>query len=405
MYRVYAAIGLLMATTTVVAQQRSLTENMAIQLGLSRDPVQLRMEGNITQAQSDVITAGTWPNPEFHYERETLGDDVDIVEQKFLVSQQFDFSGRRALHRQAADQHLDAARHNSDAWRAELTKNIRERYYNALLQQGRRHVYEDTQKRIRLLSKALQKRRDEGDVSVYDYQRVYTERAAIEAEVSNAEVDFHTAWQTLWALLGPTAQDFRSLKGELAPGTIAPLEQLTAVLENQPAFRQLKAQSEAYALQQRAESRTFPDVTLGLGLKREEINSLSDNGLIINASIPIPVFDTRRGKQTRYQAQAMIARSKYQLAYDTARAELKGLWQQGAQYQRSAAKFRREAVRGARELVEIAESYYRAGEIGILELLDAYRGALNANLTVLDLEFKARSARIKLDHLTGGPIQ
>ena len=101
----------------------------------------------------------------------------------------------------------------------------------------------------------------------------------------------------------------------------------------------------------------------------------------------------------------MIARSKYQLAHDTARAELKGLWRQGAQYQRSAAKFRREAVRGARELVEIAESYYRAGEIGILELLDAYRGALNANLTVLDLEFKARNARIKLDHLTGGPIQ
>lgn len=405
MYRAYGAIGLLIFTTTVAAQQNTLTETKAIQLGLSQDPVRLRVEGNISQAQSDVIAAGKRPNPEFRYERETLDNDEDHVEQKFVVSQQFDFSGRRALHMQAADRHLDAARHKSDAWRAELTNNIREQYYSALLQQERRQVYEATQKRIRLLSKALQKRHREGDVSVYDYQRVNIERAAIEAKVSNAEADFNSAWQTLWSLLGTDTQDFQRLEGELLPDQAAPLEQLTASLDNQPALRQLKEQSEAFALQQRAESRTFPDVTLGLGLRRDEINGRTDNGLVINASIPIPVFDARQDKQTRYQAQAMIVRSKYQLAHDTARAELKGLWQQGTQYRRSAAKFRQDAVQGTRKLIEIAEAYYRAGEIGILELLDAYRGAFDSALTALDLEFKVRSARIKLDHLTGGSVQ
>ena len=102
MYRAYGAIGLLMLTTTVAAQQNTLTEAMAVQLGLSRDPVQQRAEGNIAQAQSDVIAAGTRPNPEFSYERETLDNDEDHVEQKFVVSQRFDFSGRRGLHMQAA---------------------------------------------------------------------------------------------------------------------------------------------------------------------------------------------------------------------------------------------------------------------------------------------------------------
>jgi cobalt-zinc-cadmium efflux system outer membrane protein len=117
------------------------------------------------------------------------------------------------------------------------------------------------------------------------------------------------------------------------------------------------------------------------------------------------VFDKRKDKQTRYQAKALMAQSDYQLAHDTARAELRGLWQQGTEYQRSAAKFRQDAVETAQKLIEITEAYYRAGEVGILELLDAYRSALNAQLTALDLEFKARNAHIKLDHISGGPIQ
>jgi cobalt-zinc-cadmium efflux system outer membrane protein len=405
MYRFYAAIGLLMLGTTSAAQQNTLTETMAIQLALSRDAVQQRAEGNLSQAQSDVIAAGTRPNPEFSYEREKLDNDVDHVEQKFVLSQQFDFSGRRSLHMQAADRHLDAVRYESDAWRADLTKDVRERFYRALLQQQRRLTYQTTQDRIRLLSEALQKRRREGDVSIYDYQRVSTERAAIEAEVRNADVDLDAARQNLSVLLGGDSGGFRSLEGELLPGEPAAREQLLFAVDAQPALRRLKEQSEAFGLQQRAESRTFPDVTLGLGLKREETNDQSDNGLVINASIPIPVFDKRKDKQARYQAKALIARSEYELARDTARAELEGVWRQVTQYQRSAATFRRDAVQGAQELIDIAEAYYRAGEVGILELLDAYRGALDAELNALDLEFKARSARIQLDHLTGGAVQ
>lgn len=270
MYRAYGAISLLVITATTAAQQNALTEETAILLGLSRDPVQLRTVGNITQAQSDVIAAGKRPNPEISYERETLDNDEDHVEQKLLVSQQFDFSGRRALHMQAADRHLDAAQYQSDAWRADLTKDIRERYYSTLLQQERRQSFATTQKRIGLLSQALEKRRREGDVSIYDYQRVSTEHAAIEAEASNAEVDFHTARQTLWALLGTDLQDFQSLEDELLPGRAAPLEQLTASLENLPSLRHLEEQSEAFTLQQRAESRSFPDVTLGRAETRRE---------------------------------------------------------------------------------------------------------------------------------------
>ena len=48
-----------------------------------------------------------------------------------------------------------------------------------------------------------------------------------------------------------------------------------------------------------------------------------------------------------------------------------------------------------------AEAAYQGGESTLLELLDAYRGALEAEMTALDLEWKARQARIDYDLLTG----
>ena len=49
----------------------------------------------------------------------------------------------------------------------------------------------------------------------------------------------------------------------------------------------------------------------------------------------------------------------------------------------------------------IAEIAYRAGESGILELLDAYRGELDAAITALDYAYQARITRIELDTLAG----
>ncbi len=404
MNRIVIAIGLLLASVMATAKQSDLTEDMALQIGLSRDLVQQRMSASINHAKSGIVTASTWANPEISYEREAL-DGIDAVEQKIVISQEFDFSGRRGLHKQAADLHMNAAEYESAAWRSEFVKNIRTRYYDALYQQKRQQAYRQTQQRINVLSQALKGRRDEGDVSIYDYQKVVTERASIEAEANNADADFDTTWIGLWALLGPGSDEYAMLAGELLPASPPPLQQLNITVDNQPRLQQLKARSEAYAMQQSAESKTFPDVTLGLGWKRSEIGSASDDGLIINASIPIPLFDKRKGSQFKYQAQTMTAQSEFELAYDAATSELEGLWQQTLRYRKSAVSYRKESVQAVSELIKIAETYYRAGEIGIMELLDAYQSALDAELTTIDFEYKARIARIKLDYITGGSAQ
>jgi cobalt-zinc-cadmium efflux system outer membrane protein len=404
MHRAIAAICLIVLATTAMAEQTVLTEEMAIQIALARDVVQFRTEANLVQAQSRVLAAKARPNPNLIYDHETL-NDIDLVEQKLMVTQKFDFSGRRSLNIEAADYHMEAAQLETEAWQSEYIFNIRQQYFTALYQQARKEAYAKTQRNIHLLNQAMNKRRKQGDVSVYDFQRVKTERAGIVAQASNAQVEFETALQSLRALLGRESETYQVLKAELAPKESLTLESLVSSLDEQPSLKYLKQQQEAFTLQQKAESRTFPDVTLGVGLRHEKIGDASDSGLMLSAAVPLQVFDRRQSKQAQAKAQTLLAQTEYQIAYEKAEARLIGLWQQDRQYQESARKFRNEAVSGTKDLIKIAETYYRAGEVGILELLDAYRGALDAELVALELEYKARIARIKLDQLTGAPVQ
>lgn len=378
---------------------------MAIRIGLSRSAVDLRTEGEVRQAQGDLLGARTRPNPELSYARESLNNAEDQVEHTLQLSQQFDVSGRRALQIEAADRQLEAAQYGTRAWRAQLTQQIRERYFTALYQQQRRAVYERTREQIRLLGTALDRRRREGDVVLYDFQRVKSERAALAAEVSETDVAFESAWQRLRALLGEEMQGYDALAGELVPEQTIPQARLADALETHPKLRYLQTQVDAYGLQRRAERRTLPDVTVGLGVRREDSDRGADNGLVLSASMPLPFFDRRQAGQARSHAREMLARSEYALARDEAMADLQRLWTQVTHYRDSAREFRGDAVQAAAELIEVAQAYYRAGEIGILELLDAYRGALEAELTALELEYKARLAHIELDYLTGGAEQ
>jgi len=140
--------------------------------------------------------------------------------------------------------------------------------------------------------------------------------------------------------------------------------------------------------------------SLRLGLARAELAELA-SGALITVSIPLLVFDREQAREHRAAARALAARAEYRLAQAKAEGELRGLHRQIEHLIGAASSYRRQAVAPAAELLQIAETAYQGGESTILELLDAYRGALEAETTALDLEWKARSARIEFDLLTG----
>ena len=81
--------------------------------------------------------------------------------------------------------------------------------------------------------------------------------------------------------------------------------------------------------------------------------------------------------------------------------ELAGVRAEAIRLRVAATALRDQTATASRELVRMASLGYEGGELGVLELLDAYRGAVDDDLAVFEMELAARGARLELDRLTG----
>ncbi len=388
------AVGLLSPMASLATP---LTESDAVRLGLSRPELADLTQARIAEADADVVAAGTWANPSLEFSRDKTGASREST---WRLAQPLDVSGRRGLRQDAARLRLDATEADTRAWREERTTEVRRSFHDVLRQQSTLRVIDAWMARFAVIGNVVDKLARAGDASGYDRRRLAREQQAADAKAAEARAGLERSRARLTALLGQPAMD-QDVAGTLLPTLPAGLPSLQARLAQRPNLAALAARADAANSDNAAAQRNFPELTVGVGGKRTDDGVLRENGTVFSVSISLPIFDRQQGAERRTSAQAMAARAEYALAKQKAEGDLIGLHRQLVQLIAAAERYRREAVAPSADLVRIAEAAYRAGESTVLELLDAYKGALEAELTAIDLEGKARDARIELDQLTG----
>ena len=384
------------------AQTTPLTEAEAVRRGLARPDLADLEVGRVESAKAEATAAGMPPNPTLGYTRDRKGGAPDSTEETWQLSQTFDLSGRRGLRREAAESRVEAAYAGNNLRRGELAAEIRHRFHEALFKQEAVLATETWVQRFSRVERIVDKLAGAGEASGYDRRRLARERQTAEARLSNERADLDRASERLAALLGTSGKAVESVTGVLRPTAPAPLDSALSRLERRPDLQALARRAEAADLEGRAASRGWvPDVTLGVGPKRIDNGITKENGTVVSLSIPLPVFDRQQAGQQRAAAEALNARGELSFARARAEGDLRGLHRQVERLVAASADYRSRAVGESAELLRIAEAAYQGGESTLLELLDAYRGALEAELTALDLEWKARQARIDYDLLTG----
>jgi cobalt-zinc-cadmium efflux system outer membrane protein len=88
-----------------------------------------------------------------------------------------------------------------------------------------------------------------------------------------------------------------------------------------------------------------------------------------------------------------------------AQGDVTGLWREVVGLRSAALEARQGAGEEASRMIRIAETAYEGGELGVLELLDAYRSAYLFQIQALELSVAARLTSIELDQLTGGAVE
>jgi cobalt-zinc-cadmium efflux system outer membrane protein len=396
-------LSLLALPLTVWAQTvapPALTEAEAVRLALIRADWLELGQGTIQAAEADVLAAGQRPNPTLSYSRDQLNGAADSVEQALMLSQEFDLSGRRALRRDAAQRRVQAVSSENDRRRMERAGEVRRSFADTLYAESVIRATEHWVVQFRRVEGLVEKQVRAGEASGFDRRRLARERQGAQARLAEERARLAATRAKLLALIGETRE--MPVSGELVPPVLPPLDAALAGLDQRPDLRALAQHAEAVDIEGRAARKgLIPDLTVGFGPKWSDSAGIRANGLAVQVSIPLPVFDRQQADQKRALAEASRLRAERRLARTRATAEIAGLHRQAEALRQAALDYRAGAVAASPDLVRVAEAAYRGGESGLLELLDAYRGALDAEMTALELELRAREARIEYDLMTG----
>lgn len=404
------ALAQTQASTVPVLVSKSLSERQAIAMALTRPAMVAVTQSQFELAESNVQAASMLANPTLSYGRErvdVLGDRR--TESSILVSQTIDISGRRTLKKESAEQLLIASREDGRHYRATVVTEVRRVFADNLYRKEMIQSLSAWTMRLERVHQNVQKMAKSGEISGYDGRRLTRELQTGQARLVSAQTDLVRARMRLTGLTGLTehhdstsSMPLIEVTGELLPEASKNLLFYQAALPGRPDLTALKAQAESFRRDQQIAARSWvPELNIGLGQKRMEESGRSHAGMMVSLSVPLAVFDRGQASSARANAQLTSNQAQTNLLLREAQSELQGSWTQATALRETAEKFRRDTLADTQVLSRIAETAYQAGEGSIVELLDAYRAQLDAELLGLELEWRARLASIELDYLAG----
>jgi outer membrane protein, heavy metal efflux system len=162
----------------------------------------------------------------------------------------------------------------------------------------------------------------------------------------------------------------------------------------------LQARREQAAAQARAESRLALPLTLGMGTTRVEEAGVSDDRMIFELGIPLPVFDRNQAGRARAAAEARIAEARYQQALQRARSRRASALAEARLLTESARTLFESAVPEAAHLTAIARASFAEGELDLVGLLDAHEAETDVIRQALEQQSRALEALLELQLLS-----
>ena len=387
------------------AAGQALTEEQALQRMRAGHPYLQALHLGVLEIEAEARERSLLSNPTVGYTRENTGLGVDDF---LLLSLELPLRGRAGLLAEAATQAATTAEARADASRLDFEARLRLSFTDLLLAQERAAVLEAGVAELGRLVDVLRAREREGEGSRFDRLRTEREVADIETDLQAAGIDRALAQARLASFLAPGTDPEglsaagRLLEGDVVPGAPALLAE---ALARRSDHRALTLGETRWATERRAAERLrLPATAVTAGLKRSSTSLARESGYVIAATLAVPLFN--RGQQQVTRAEA--ARARTVAERDALRIRIEGevraAHAEASRYRALAERYRNESVEPAAELAEIATTAYEEGEYGILELLDAHRVVLSAELRLLELSAASRRAAINLDLAVGREV-
>lgn len=380
----------------------TLTEAQAIDRLLAHDPGVRALRTRVDEVRAGLVDRARWPNPSVTVNRESVADTSDTF---YVGRQELPLSGRLGLLREAGRFAVESSDADVRFAIAQRVSDVRHAFAALLLAQEREAALREAAVELERLVDVLRTREEAGEGSTYDRMRGARALADLQHELASAAVERARARGSLATYLGAGAPPDRVVAAGVlqTDPPVPPVEALVAqALDARLDHRARQLTSTQFETERRAAERLrVPVPTVSAGLKRSGAGGFLHNGYQFSVDLGVPLFNRGQAAAVQAQAQADRARAEAEALRLQIEADVRTAHTTVALRRAQTETYRRAVADTAEPLVATARVAYEEGELGILELLDATRQAVDARLRSLEASALARGAAIELDRTIG----
>jgi len=352
-------------------------------------------------------SASAWHSE--HRSRQEAGDaysreGYEAAQTTIRLSQSVELGGKRSVRQRAAQSKVRLAGWEYAAVRLEVLTRSRKAFVDVLLAQAQLALAEAQLILAEDVRKGVVERVKSGKVPFLEETKAGVEvaNARIARERTSRKLD--RARRGLATSCGGNMPDFQAASGDL--DSIREVPSLAACLSQLDATPEVARWKEEVVLAREmlthAEAERIPDVNVSAGVSRfEEGNSYA---VVASISLPLPVFDRKVGAIRAAEQQATRAEHAERAAQLRATTELVEAHGRLEMARSEALISKTELVPGAQQAFDTAQTGYREGKFGHLEVLDAQRTLSEAKARYLDVLADYHKAATDVERLTGTPL-
>jgi cobalt-zinc-cadmium efflux system outer membrane protein len=372
----------------------------------------LAAEGNlaIRAAASDVAAARgslqvarAFPNPEVEYITGSLRyrtgvDGVSGRSASMSLTQPVDLPFRRNPRIAAAQSGLAAREAGLRSFQVDWIAELRRGYFDLLRRAAEKANAGEDLALMQEMHKGIALRVKVGDSPRIELIRAEADLLNVEKQAQAAALRETQARLNLRKLVSAALPENFELQGQLdAPLTVAPLGTLVdQALAANPGLARARAEQDQarYRLNYEQAGR-LP--SLALRAVREADREMRQTR--VGVSLSIPLWDRRQGSVR--EAEAEVTRSSLTLDAESfaIRQDLEVAYRQYEVAQAQVTALEKGLVAQARSAVETTETAYRAGERGLIDVLDAQRVYRAARADLIASRFELATAWLEIQRL------
>lgn len=388
------------AGQTPVISNSELSLPQAMVLAMERNPSLRAVRLGRAISAAEIGIARERPNPEFNFEAER-----ETPHYAFGVLLPLELGGKRGRRTDVAQAGADATLAEIARAEIELRVEVRRAFYEAVAAEQRLTLSRELAGLAQRARDAAQARLDAGDAPRLELLQSELELARTQNELATHDAERVAARVELNALLGLPPDAATMVRGELGEGAVpepaaAVTKALDASLDLAVLDRRIREAQAKVAL---ARALQVPDLSL-TGTVTQDAPGEFNTGYRAGFSLAVPIFTTHRAGVTREESAVAQARAEREAAAVQTTAAVTAAVARAQALRQQLDRETRDILPRAQQVETMAEDSYRAGQTGLVVLLQTLQTTRDTRLQALDTALSYQKALADLERAMGAPL-